>query len=759
MMKSIALVGNPNCGKTTLFNALTGSTQLVGNWPGVTVERKSGYFTEQGHKVEVVDLPGVYSLTVVSDSISIDENIACDYILTAKADLIVNIIDATNLERNLYVTTQLLEMGVPLIIMVNMMDIAKQRGIHIDLNALAQKLACPVLPIVASKNVGISALKDKIVNMPGFQRNDAEFLHYYSSVVKKAINTLQTIVPSAYLALRLLEGDVYAQKQAKESYQALLQQQLELIRADIGEDADIVIADARYTFIQQITQQVVSKGAQYASTITAKIDKIVLNRFLGIPIFLTMMYLMFLFAINFSGVFQDLFKIGSDTIFTQGLAELLTYWHFPVWFIAIVANGIGKGINTTVTFIPIIGGMFLFLSLLEASGYMARAAFVMDRCMHLLGLPGKSFVPLIVGFGCNVPGIMAARTLENKRERILTVMMSPFMSCGARLAIFAVFITAFFPMGGANIVFALYLTGIIVAILTGLALRKTLLTGTSSPLVMELPPYHMPNIGTLLRRTWMRLRDFLWKAGRVILPVCILIGALNSVDTQGNLQLGEANQDSLLSVMGRSVTPVFAPMGIQQDNWPATVGLMTGTLAKEVVVGTLNTLYSQVGHLSEAEEEKFSFGGGLKQALLSIPTNFAKLSGAFANPVLASAPIHDVSKGVYGQMAQRFNGKIAAFAYLLFVLLYVPCVSTVATIAKELGCSWAAFSVIWGTSLAYALATGFYQIATFAEHPLQTCLWVSGILLMLTMSLVLMRFFARNQQINTANYGLISSAD
>lgn len=775
---TIGLVGNPNCGKTTLFNALTGLMQQVGNWPGVTVERKSGHFKHKDQTIEVVDLPGIYALTVVSETVSLDERIACDYILAAEADLILNIVDANNLERNLYLTTQLIEMGAPLLLVVNMVDVAKQRGINIDIDELAKQLGCPVVAVTANKGIGLAELKDTVLRScqksvgrahvpamgeplkagtcarPTGQQN---CVIPYPGPIKTAIKALLPLTKhSSYLALRLLEGDIYAQKLVGDGYQALLKQQLHNIHTELGEDADILIADTRYSFIAQITQNVITKGIQSSTTLTAKIDRLVLNRILGIPIFLVMMYLMFFFAINISGVFQDVFKISSDTIFTQGLAELLTDWHFPIWFIAIVASGIGKGINTTVTFIPIIGGMFLFLSLLEGSGYMARAAFVMDRFMRALGLPGKSFVPLIVGFGCNVPGIMAARTLENKRERILTVMMSPFMSCGARLAIFAVFTTAFFPSGGANIVFALYIIGIVVAVLSGLALRKTLLSGEASPLVMELPLYHMPNVSALLRRTWMRLSGFLWKAGRLILPICIVIGALNSIDIHGNLKQGEANQDSLLSVMGRTVTPVFAPMGIQQDNWPATVGLITGTLAKEVVVGTLNTLYSQVGHLTDAEEAKFNFWGGLHEAVMSIPINFAKLSGALSNPVLASAPTHEVNKGVYGQMQQRFDGQIGAFAYLLFVLLYVPCVSTVATIAKELGRSWAAFSVVWGTGLAYGLATGFYQTATFAQHPLQSLLWICGIMLILVLTLWGMRQFAKPVPVITADYGLIT---
>lgn len=449
-----------------------------------------------------------------------------------------------------------------------------------------------------------------------------------------------------------------------------------------------------------------------------------LHRFFALPIFFVMMYLMFLFAINVGGAFQDFFDISTDTLFVQGTAWLLQQIHAPNWLIALLANGVGKGINTTLTFIPVIAAMFFFLSLLETSGYMARAAFVVDKAMRAMGLPGKSFVPMIVGFGCNVPAIMAARTLDSERDRLLTVMMSPFMSCSARLAIYAVFVAAFFPSGGQNVVFSLYLIGILMAVLTGFILRKSMLKGNASPLILELPAYHKPALKRLFKETFMRLRFFIVRAGKLIVPICVILGGLNAITLNGGINSGEASTQSLLSLMGQWITPLFAPMGIHQDNWPATVGLLTGMLAKEVVVGTLNSLYAQIGHVGEIATAHFDFVAGMKAALWSIPQNLAQLGSALLNPVLASAADNPVSQSVYGIMAQRFDGKIGAYAYLLFVLLYIPCVSTMAVIRQEANRRYMWISVVWSFVVAYIAAVSFYQVAKWMQNSEQNVLGI-----------------------------------
>lgn len=720
----VAVVGNPNCGKTTLFNGLTGARQRVGNWSGVTVERKSGFFTIEDKTIELVDLPGTFSLTISDEHVSLDEKIACEYLISHAAKVVINVVDASHLERSLYVSMQLLEMGLPIIIAVNMLDVAKSKGITIDLPALETKLGCPVVGIQANRKRGLKPLRQKIVQLGQIQHMPT-FKPRYSDKIEMAIDSVMEGDTSyqRWLGIRLLEGDKFAEELADPAQCQRAKEQLQQLEEE--EDVDILLADGRYQQIYQCLDGCYEKSTAKHKNLVDKIDKVVLHRFFGVPIFLAIMYLMFLFAINVGTALQDFFQISSETIFIHGLSHVLQTLHFPQWFIAIVASGIGMGISTTVTFIPVIGGMFFFLSFLESSGYMARAAFVTDRAMRALGLPGKSFVPLIVGFGCNVPSVMAARTLENHRDRVITIMMSPFMSCGARLAIYAVFVAAFFPVNGQNIIFLLYLIGIATAVLTGWILRKTVLAGEHSPLIMELPPYHVPHLGSLLISTWHRLKNFIFRAGKVIIPLCVIIGFLNAFTWQGDFVLGDAHQGSLLSSVGKTITPIFEPMGIHEDNWPATVGLATGLVAKEVVVATLNTLYSQVGHLSNmAGASDFDFWAGIREAALSIPENLTLLMHSLAHPLQALAPESEMTTGVYGEMALHFASQAAAFAYLLFLLLYFPCVSTTAAMLRELNYRWALFSIVWTTGIAYMTAVIFYQVATLMQHPYQTVVWI-----------------------------------
>ncbi len=759
---TIAIAGNPNCGKTTLFNALTGARQHVGNWPGVTVERKEGHFRYRDVEITVVDLPGIYTLAVTGAG-ALDEKIANDYLLSGKADVVVNILDATNLERNLYLTTQLLEMRIPLVMAVNMQDLARASGIHIDTNALSEALDCPVVPISARSGEGLDILKAAIYDQAQRQKPSRVTLGY-PSIVEEALADLQPHlesiaedkgVSSRWLALKLLDDDLLAQAMVDENMLRRVQGWQRDIASRSGEDVDILIADARYGFANALMKQAVTRTDRISRSLTERIDRIVLNRILGLPIFLAVMYLMLLVTITFANAFVDFFDLAAGALFVDGPAALLTQIGAPDWLITILPKGIGAGIQTVATFIPIIGFLFLFLTFLEDSGYMARAAFVMDRAMRGLGLPGKAFVPMILGFGCTVPAVLATRTLESTRERILTAMMAPFMSCGARLPVYALFAAAFFPTGGQNVVFALYLIGIGFAVLTGLVLRKTLLSGDNTPFLMELPPYHIPSPKALALRIWDRLRGFLVDAGRVIVIIVALLSLFNSLGTDGSF--GHENSgNSVLAAVGKTITPAFAPMGISEDNWPATVGLFTGIFAKEAIVGTLDALYGQMAAEDSGKplaEPDFAFWAQMKAALATIPANLREVAGSLGDPLgldigetadkTAAAEAQGVNEGVFGAMLSRFDGTLGAFAYLLAILLYMPCVAAISTIYRETG-RWAIFAGLWTSGLAYGSAVIVYQAGRLSLDPTGASGWILGILTAFALVLTLMWWLGKS---------------
>jgi len=755
----IGVVGNPNCGKTTLFNALTGAKQHVGNWPGVTVERKSGEYTHDGKEIEVIDLPGIYSLSAAS----LDEEVARDYIISGEPDLIVNILDASNLERNLYLSLQLFEMKIPIVMALNMMDIAKNKKININIQELAKNLECPIVPVTASKNQGIEDLKS-MINVAAAEKDISGVGVSYPVEIRETVNELAPLInnqadmkkmPSDWAALKLLEGDSLISGLVGNAADEILKRRGKEVEDKFGEEMDILIAGSRYEMIKDLIRNTVKKGTLLNRTASDRIDHIVLNRALGIPIFLVVMYLMFMLTINVGGAFIDFFDIFTGTIFVDGFGELLAAVGVPDWMNAILAGGLGGGIQTIATFIPPIGFMFLCLSFLEDSGYMARAAFVMDRFMKVVGLPGKSFVPMLVGFGCNVPAIMATRTLENQRDRTLTIMMNPFMSCGARLPVYALFAAAFFPTGGQNLVFGLYLTGIGFAVLTGLVLKHTLLKGDISPFIMELPPYHMPTVRGVLIRAWDRLKAFIFRAGKVIIPVVVVLSFLNSMGTDGTFG-NDDTDNAVLSYIGKSITPVFTPMGIQEDNWPATVGIFTGIFAKEAVVGTLNSMYTQleVTTVEEGEEDTFDFWSGIKESFVSIPENLAGVAGTMMDPLgLSVGDVNDmdvaaeeqgVSEGIFGTMASLFDGKVGAFAYLLFILLYFPCVAAIAAVYRETTLKWTLFVGGWTTGLAYMASTLFYQIGTIGHHPASSLAWIVLLLVIFGATFFIMRYMGLN---------------
>lgn len=763
----IGVVGNPNCGKTTLFNALTGAKQRVGNWPGVTVERKTGAYRFDDADYEVVDLPGTYSLDVTDQDVSLDEKIARDFVQAGEADLVVNIVDASNLERNLYLTSQLIEMRKPTLVALNMMDVAEQLGMKIDLASLERQLGCPVLPVVAVHNAGIDQLRQAIAD--GVRNRPVPTADIrYGTDLERAVGELQPMLEAAasssgidprWLATRLLEGDDLAIALAGT---AVPGDRLQSLRAELTDDLDILLADGRYGFANQVTQGAVTRKSQVARNRSDLIDAVILNRALGIPIFLLVMYLMFMFTINVGGAFIDFFDGFTGALLVDGLGEAMGAVGAPDWLTVLIANGIGGGIQVVATFIPVIAFLYLFLSILEDSGYMARAAFVMDRSMRAIGLPGKSFVPLIVGFGCNVPAIMATRTLEQHRDRIMTIVMAPFMSCGARLPVYALFAAAFFPIGGQNVVFGLYLIGIAVAVLTGLIMKNTLLPGQTTPFVMELPPYHLPTIKGVLIRTWDRTKSFMFRAGKIIVPMVLVLNVLNSLGTDGSFGNEDSDQ-SVLSEVGRSIAPAFSPMGLDEDNWPATVGIFTGVLAKEAVVGTLDAMYTALAQsdaaaagLAVEEVGDFSLWDHLSDAIATIPANLTDALGGWTDPLgisigdvsdtATAAEEQQVATGTFGAMVSRFDGAAGAFAYLLFILLYFPCTAALAAVFRETNAGWTAFVALWTTGIGYIAGTVFYQAATFARHPGSSLAWMAGLLALFAAVVLTLRWWGMREK-------------
>ncbi len=691
IMKTIALVGNPNCGKTTLFNTLTGSHQRVGNWPGVTVERKSGIYKHADTEYEVIDLPGTYSLNSNitqtqhadannSNDDSIDEQIAQQFIRNKEADLIINVLDASSLERGLYLTSQLFESDIPMIVALNMIDVAHSKGMHLDHQALSEQLGCPVVPLVASKGDGLITLMDSVEN--------------------------RLLKPPA------LQRSLNFTNDAMLSEPALIQ--------------------ARYEWVDQACQLSMTLSEKKHKTLSEYIDDIVLNRVLALPIFMGVMYLLFMFAINVGSAFIDFFDITAGALFVESPRWLLESINAPAWLTALIADGIGGGMQLVASFIPVIAALFLSLSFLEDVGFMARGAFIIDRMMRALGLPGKAFVPLIVGFGCNVPSVMAARTLNKEGDRLITTLMAPFMSCGARLTVYVLFASAFFVENGATVVFALYITGILVAILSAFLVRRLILPASDSSFIMELPPYLLPTFRNLWMHTWHRLKGFILRAGKAIVGVVIILNVLNSLGTDGSF--GNQNQEnSALSEIGRFLTPAFSPMGIEQDNWPATVGIFTGLFAKEVVVGTLDALYTT----RDSDDEEFNLLTSLKDAVSSISTNLTDVANNLDDPLGLSmgdlsdtegvAQAQEIASTTIGVIQQKFDGQWGAFVYLLFILLYMPCVATLGAIVKEHGTYWAGFSMLWSFSVAYVLAVGLYQGVTWAEHPTSSLMWIVGL--------------------------------
>jgi len=643
--------------------------------------------------------------------------------------------------------------------------VAEGKGIRIDIPALAAALGCPVVPLVATQTPDIEALKDWLANAETETLTPPARVPIFPEALEKAAQRLEHLIapslpehiPPSWAARKALEGDSGILLALDHYGQGAIEQERRELEDILDEEIDIAMADARYTFIHHLITGAVKHEYRASINVSDRIDRVVLNRALGIPIFLVMMYLMFMFTINLGGAFTDFFDGLAKLLFVDGLRHGLMGIGAPEWLTILLADGLGGGIETVASFIPIIGFLFLFLSFLEDSGYMARAAFVMDRFMRFIGLPGKSFVPMMIGFGCNVPAVMASRTLESERDRLMTMAMTPFMSCGARLPVYMLFAVAFFPQSGQNLVFALYLIGIVAAVLTGLAIRRTLLPGQSTPFIMELPSYHLPTLKGMAIHTWNRLSGFILKAGKIIVPMVMVLNLLNATGTDGSFGKQESG-DSLLSAASRGIAPLFAPLGMTEENWPAAVGVLTGVLAKEAVVGTLNALYGQIAAAEnedeDAKEEAFDFWQSLREVAATVPEGLNSLSEKALDPlgVMEAGDIEDEESAVrqvpattFSAMQTLFGSTAAAFSYLVLILLYFPCVAVLGVIRQEAGMRWMLFVTLWNTALGFSFATLCYQALTFAAHPFISMLWLLGLPACFILALLGMARYGKRQ--------------
>lgn len=711
---TIAVAGNPNAGKSTLINAIAGSRLHVGNWPGVTVERKEAQFEFSGQSIRLVDLPGTYSLSPYTQ----EEVIARDYLAYQKPDLIINVVDATNLERNLYLTIQLLELGIPVVMALNIFDEAEAKGYRIDTAGMEQMLGIKVIPTTATKNRGLKELLAAALEVIVDPAQHAPKHLSYGQDIDHAEAALRTNLttfypevsqrfPARWLSFKLLEGDTQLQKELNlDPEQFPRDAVLEHLRRAHGEDMEALMADARYGLASGLTHEVLQRPELRKAELTEKIDRVVLNRFLGIPIFLAAMWLMFKLTFDIATPFADWLDAMIAGPFMRWTAAGLGVLGAPDWTVSLAVDGVISGVGFVLVFVPVIFAMMFFITFLEASGYMARAAFVMDRAMHAIGLHGKSFIPMLLSFGCNVPGIYATRTLENPRDKALTALLLPLMSCGARLPVYVLFAAVFFAAQAATVIWSLYVLGIALAIVMGVIFKKTLFRGEAPMFIMELPPYRLPSLRNLLIHTWEKGKHFLIKAGTYILAVSVLVWFLL------NLPWGvEHKRDSYLGQTGAAIAPVFEPLGF--GNWEAASSLITGIIAKEIVVGTMGEIYAP-GAL--AEEEAQGLTPTLGEDLVEIGSGFVEaVQGAAMNVVstfgVASMAIEEEQSGTPLQSAVRgaFT-PLSAYAFMVFVLLYMPCVVVAIAMRQEFG-SWKWFGVAFAyqSVLAWTVALIIYQ--------------------------------------------------
>lgn len=753
MTPTIALAGNPNVGKSTLFNALTGSRQHVGNWPGKTVEKKEGLLKTGGEEVLVVDLPGTYSLSAYS----LEEIIARDFIIDEQPSAVVAVVDAANLERNLYLVSQLIELDVPVIVALNMTDLASSQGLKISAEDLSQRLGgIPVVETVGNRRLGVDELKKAILKTAKNPQTAVVQTSFSGMIAEEIAGLKESIaekkpfgdsIPDAYLALKLLENDQAVIEDLQQSGAHDLirkaQEAQERIEGETGEDAETIIADQRYQFISRVIDTVLERPREMVLTRSDKIDEVVTHRIWGLPIFLVLMWVVFQFTANVSAPFLDWVDlIINEILYTWGGQLMVVLGLGDTWLQALITDGIIAGVGGVLVFVPVLLFMYFALAVLEDSGYMARAAFVMDRVMRWMGLQGKSFLPMIIGFGCTVPAIYATRTLENEKDRKLTGFLTTFMSCGARLPVYVIFGAAFFGAASGNLIFSMYLLGIMIALLTGMVLKRTVFkTQPPAPFVMELPPYRLPRVKDVWLQMWERTRGFIIKAGTVILGVSIglwLLMAIPAGSDAGSFNDVPA-EDSVFGVVSGAIAPVFKPAGY--GSWQASGSLITGFLAKEVVVGTMNQIYVEEAQNApapledEMEEGASSFGEDLgasvigfgeaavltvQETLNIVPRTINVVPGLELPEFnfLGGEAVEENTTRLEAALVNTFSetagsqeaGLIAAVAFNVFVLLYVPCMVAVAAMRQEFGACWMWTQIIYTLVLAWTASVLVFQV-------------------------------------------------
>ncbi|MEI7663387.1 MAG: ferrous iron transport protein B [Bacteroidota bacterium] len=685
----VALVGNPNCGKTTLFNFASGSHERVGNFSGVTVDSKEAKFRQSGYLFNITDLPGTYSLTAYSP----EELFVRKHIMEKVPDIVVNVVDASNIERNLYLTTQLIDMDIRVVIALNMYDEFENQGHRIDYSSLGQLLGIPVIPTISSRGFGIPELFDRLIEV--YEDRDPILRHVhinYGSEIERSIHKIQDVVwhdksltdliSSRYISIKLLEKDAEMQASLQMSSQYaticnVTDKEISRLESIFKEDSATLITDAKYGFVAGALKETLTptEVEAPAKTTSELIDTVLTHKWLGFPVFILFLWIMF----------QSTFSIGE---YPKHWIDLFVAWFGgqislllpPGPVKDLVVDGIINGVGSIIVFLPNILILFFFISLMEDTGYMARAAFIMDKLMHKMGLHGQSFIPLIMGFGCNVPAIMVTRTLKDRNDRLLTMLINPFMSCSARLPVYILISGAIFPGHAGTVIFGLYMTGIILAVLISLVFKRTLFKSKEAPFVMELPPYRMPTFRVIMRHMWEKGRQYLQKMGGVILIAVVLIWALEYFPAGSNATPEARLQSSYIGMVGKSIEPVIAPLGF---DWRMGVSLITGAAAKEVVVSTMGVLFGS-SHYHQ-KEVPVTLGTRLQQATY-----------------------HDGPR-----MGTKLFTPLAGISFLLFILIYMPCVAVVATVNRESGSrKWALFLITYTTILAWILSFAVFQLGS-----------------------------------------------